>query len=144
VNELDQLARAGDALDGQADQAAAIDSGQAAPGAPGAPAAPAVDPNVAPIAFLLSTFRELASAILAVESLRVTLDAPKVDAIAGALAPVATKYGLNLATAFTGPEAQALTVAGPLLWVAAVQLSHELKAKKAKPVAAEPADQAAA
>lgn len=81
--------------------------------------------------------------MLQATSLASTLDDAKVQACADVLAPVADKYGLDLGAIFSGPEGPALMVAGPILWEAARQLSHELKAKRAKPVEPAPAgDQA--
>ena len=88
-------------------------------------------PPLAPVAF-----RTVAGALLDVESLAVTLSDDKVQCIAASLAPCADKYGIDLGGVFTGPEAQALVVAGPLLFEAARQLRLELKAKRAKPVQA--------
>jgi hypothetical protein len=107
-----------------------------APGGPGQPgAAPAPEsPNVAAIGFMLSAFRQLATMLLKVESLAMTLDDKNVEQCAKALAPVADKYGINLGTMFDGPEGLAIMVAGPILWTAATQLNSELKARKAKPV----------
>lgn len=128
-DELERLA-------GQADAVASTAPsrpGQAEPsGDPQAP--PPTSPNLGAIAFLLTTFRTLAGAILHVQSLSVTLDDSKVELCAQVLAPVADKYGLDFSTAFAGPEAAALMVAGPILWEAAQQLKLELAAKRAKPV----------
>ena len=130
--ELEQLADAADRVapgPGLAD----------APGAQPEPA-PAASPNLAAIGFLLTTFRTLAGAIADIHSLEATLDDQKIAMCAGTLAPVADKYGIDFSSAFAGPEAAAIMVAGPVLWEAARQLSLELKAKRAKPVEPAPDD----
>ncbi len=127
TTDLENLARAADA-----GEAPPPEPGQAPGAAPGGP--PPGDPNVQALGMCLELFREAATAMLEVKSLQVTLDTPKVEVIAGVVAPVLTKYGINLSTTFDGPEWQAAFVAGPLLWECASQLRMELAAKKAKPV----------
>lgn len=123
-----------EALARQADQAATpAPAGDDAPGAPGAPgAAPAVpEPgNFEAIAFMLAGFREVAGAMLGVQSLRRTLADDKVETCARVLVPVADKYGLNLGGYLGGPEAAAVMVAGPILWTAWRELAAELADKR--------------
>jgi len=71
--------------------------------------------------------------LLRVETPRSTLDEAAIQQCAAVLAPVADKYGMNVSMQF-GPELAAAFVAGPILWNAYTQLSHELNARKAKPV----------
>jgi hypothetical protein len=103
----------------------------AAPG-PGPDQAPAESPNNGLIALALTAFREASCLMLQIESPRVTLADAQIAQCAAVLAPVADKYGINLGLQF-GPEAAAAMVAGPILWNAYSQASHELKARKAKP-----------
>ena len=121
---LDALALAGDQL--------GADPGAAGP--PPEPGPPPESPNVAAFTMALTAFRELSCRLLEVDSPRRTLNDENVANVAGVLAPLADKYGWNLNLQEWGPEVAAALVAGPVLWVAAVQLNHELKAKKAKPV----------
>jgi len=136
---LENLAKQGDELVAPpADPAA-----PGAPGEPGAVAAPQISPNHGALVFLLSGFRELACLVLKVESPRRTLDEKNVEACAGALAPVADKYGLNLATFLDGPEGMAIVVAGPILWGTYREMDAELRARRAKKVEGEEAPAAA-
>jgi hypothetical protein len=138
---LEQLASAADRQDvsiAASSSSSSADDGASPPGAD----MPASSPNLAAIAFLLTTFRTLAGVMLKVQTLELTLNDSNVQACASVLAPVADKYGIDLAGAFSGPEAAALMVAGPILWEAARQLNLELKARRAKPVDAAPADDA--
>jgi hypothetical protein len=138
-DELEQLALQADAL-GDAP----------APGAtgPGPEQAPAESPNIGLIALALTAFREASCLMLQIESPRVTLADAQISSCAAVLAPVADKYGIDLSMQF-GPEAAAAMVAGPILWNAYSQASHELKARKAKPakgveeITPDQADQAA-
>lgn len=134
---LEQLAKQADADDRVAPGPGQDGAAAAAPGATSP--APESSPNIGAIAFLLTMFRVIGGKVLKAESLATTLNDANVQACADVLAPVADKYGINLATAFNGPEVAAIMVAGPILWEAAYQLNLELKAKRAKPVAnAEP------
>lgn len=127
----------GGALAQLADEADASDSatpGDARPGGAPPGVGTTVSPNVGAIVLLLSTFRTIAGAMLAVQSLDSTLNDANVARCAEVLAPVADKYGIDLGAAWAGPEAAAILVAGPILWTAAQQLNLELKAKRARPV----------
>ena len=125
-------------LAGQADTLAAPTAtespadGQQLP-ADGAPAAAPASRNFEALCFILAGFRELACAMLKVDSPRRTLDDSSVEACAKVLAPVADKYGVNLGTYMGGPEAAAVMVAGPILWRAWRALDEELAARKRKP-----------
>ncbi len=128
-------------LDDLASEAAALDGPPAgAPGQAGevAPAAPLPPGNFEALAFMLSAFREVAGLVLKVESLKRTLDDDAVEKVARALAPVAEKYGWNLGSMMGGPEALAIMTAGPVLWTVYRELDAELRARRAKPVPAEP------
>jgi hypothetical protein len=134
--QLEQLARQAETVDEASNEPQA--DGQA--DASGhAPEAEAPQPgNFEAIGFLLEAFREVASMVLKVKSLRVTLGDAEVKQCAHVLAPVADKYGINLGGFMGGPEAIALMTAGPILWRAYSQLDMELKARRAKPVNEEP------
>lgn len=107
--------------------------GDAPPGAPGGPdAAPLESPNVGMIALALTALREASVMMLKVQSPRSTLNDQAIKQCAEVLAPVADKYGINLAMQL-GPEVAAAMVAGPILWTFYSQLDLELKARKAKP-----------
>lgn len=131
----------------QAEQLGA--DGQPAPGAPGAPPPeqPTVsDQNRGVIVMLLSAFRELACAMLKVQSPRVTLADQQVETIAGVLSPLAEKHSVNLAGMMGNYalEFAAVTVAGPLLWRAYSELDAELVARKGqKKVSPDTSDQVA-
>lgn len=134
-----------ESLDDLAAEAGGVGVGQVpattGPDAAGAVEAPQVDPNHGAVAFILAASREVLCAVLKVDSPRNTLADPIIDSIASALAPVATKYGLQLGSALDGPEARAVMVAGPLLWTAYRELARELDAKRKpapKPEAAAP------
>lgn len=126
--ELEALARQADGAENDAGEgdAAAVQGGAA-------PAAPAPG-NFEAIGFLVAAFREVASMLLRVESLKRTLADDKAETVARVLAPVADKYGLNLGGYLGGPEAVALMTAGPILWTAWKELDDELRARRAKPV----------
>ena len=124
-----------DELRADAAQIDAAATPQTVEGAAPEGAAPSTIPqpgNREAIAFMVVGFRELSCAMLSVESPRHTLDDAKAEAIGGALAPIADKYGLNLHSAIGGVEVQGLLVAGPILWGAYRALDAELKAKRAK------------
>lgn len=121
---LDAIASRADALDGPP-----VDDEQASLPAP--PAEPVVSPNVQAVGFILSVFVLLSTKMLKVESLQRTLSEQNIATIADVVAPVADKYGINLADMFNGPEGKALLIAGPLLWTAAVELKTELAARRA-------------
>lgn len=124
----------GDALESlalQADSLGAAPQPGDAP-APGGDVPPAESPNVGVIALALTAFREASILMLRVESPRVTLNDQAIAQCAQVLAPVADKYGINMAVQF-GPEVAAAMVAGPILWNCYSQLNLELKARKAKP-----------
>ncbi len=129
---LEALALQGDAI------AAPAAADPAAPGSPGepsgaiAPTGPEASPNWGAVCFLLTGFRELACLVLKVESPKVTLNDENVQRCAGALVPVADKYGLNLGSILDGPEAMALMVAGPILWGTYRAMDAELTARRAK------------
>lgn len=122
---LDALALAGDQL-GAGDQAEG--------GPQPAPGPPPVSPNVAALTMTFTAFRELSCKLLEVDSPRRTLDDHSIANVVGVLAPLADKYGWNLDLSEWGVEVGAALVAAPILWNACMQLNHELKAKKAKPV----------
>lgn len=110
------------------------------PGVDGAPppgqdpqGPPPPSPNIGVLVLALTTLREASCALLHVATPRQTLNDQAIETCAGVLAPVADKYGLNLA-AQLGPEVAAAFVAGPILWNAYRELDMELKARKAKPV----------
>lgn len=139
--ELEALATKAENADaGQAAAAEAEEAKQARP--PGAPEAPEPPDNMGAICFLLAGFREVASAILKVESLRRTLADDNIEKIGRALVPVADKHGIQLGSMMGGLEVMAVMVAGPILWTAWRELDAELKAKRARPVEAEEAQQA--
>jgi hypothetical protein len=123
-DELEALALQADAL------GAAPGPGDAP--APGADAPPLESPNLGAIVLAFTALREASCIILAVESPRQTLNEQAIAQCAAVLAPVADKYGINLAMQL-GPEVAAARVAGPILWTFYAQLNHELKARKAKP-----------
>lgn len=131
TDALDALANQADSLvpDPAPAQGAGVVSGESIP--------PAESPNFQGIAFIIAGFRELASAMLSVQSLQTTLADPKVEQCARVLAPVADKYGINLQSIMTGPEAMAAMVAGPILWTAYRELDAELRSRKAKKVETE-------
>lgn len=105
------------------------------PGAPpGADAPPLESPNLGVMVLALTALREASCMMLRVESPRHTLNEAAIAQCAQVLAPVADKYGINLAMQL-GPEVAAAMVAGPILWTFYSQLDHELKARKAKPAA---------
>lgn len=79
---------------------------------------------------MLAGFREVAGAMLGVQSLRRTLADDKVETCARVLVPVADKYGLQLGGYLGGPEAAAVMVAGPILWTAWRELAAELADKR--------------
>jgi len=133
------------ALAGLADQADADDQAAAAPGGAAGPAgdaqaAPPPSTNEPVLVGILTMFRELGARLVDSKSLFVTLADPQVAAVARVCAPVFDKYGIDLGAWFAGPELVALTTAGPILWVAWRELDHELRARRAKPVAAAPPD----
>lgn len=128
------------ALELLASQAEAIDvepanDGAAPLGSEPKDEAPLPPSNKDALGFLLAAFREIASRVLKVESLRRTLGDAEIEQCAAVLAPVATKYGINLAGVMGGPEVIAIVTAGPILWRCYTELDAELRAKRAKPVA---------
>lgn len=149
IREAEQGARGPadplDALAGEAEQLqAGIDQASGAPVGDGQQQpAPALT-NAQCIAMALEIVRETTCAFAKVSSLKRTLSAESVGAIAESVGPVFDKYGVNL-SAMTGDymvEIKAATVAGPLLLVAWKELREEMAAMRAKPV--EPAPEAAA
>jgi len=124
AEELDAIANRADVLDGPP-----VDD--AAQALPATTPEPVVSPNVQAVGFILSVFVLMSTKLLKVESLQRTLSDANIATIADAVAPVADKYGINLAGMFDGPEGKALLVAGPLLWTAAVELKAELAARRA-------------
>lgn len=108
---------------------------EGSPGDPGPEAPPAAD-NRSVLVVLLTGFRELSCALLEVTSPQRTLADPIVERIAGVVAPVCDKRGVNLAAAWGqyALEAGAVLTAGPLLWTAWRELDAELRARKAKPI----------
>jgi hypothetical protein len=121
------------------DQAANDDAGDEALGQVPEAEAPPAPGNVEAIGFLLSAFVEVASMVLKVKSLRVTLGEREIEQCARVLAPVADKHGLQLAGFMgNGVEVLALMTAGPILWGAWKQLDMELAARRAKPVSEQP------
>jgi hypothetical protein len=133
LRELDaQLANEGEAV-------------PVAEGGEGAPAAPPALPNRDAIRFGLETFRTLVCLLLKVESPKETLGDEQVRQIAEAVAPVADKYGVNLAGVFGAyaQEIAAIAVTAPILWGAWKALDAELRTKReARPKGADDTEQA--
>lgn len=124
-----------DVIAAEADEAAKPDAQPGAAGTAPGPETVQQSPNVAAVAFILSTFRTVAGLMLKVESLGRTLNDENVHLCAEAIAPVADKYGIDLRALMSGGvEVTAVMVAGPILWTAAQELQTELKARRAKPV----------
>lgn len=134
---LDAIAADADTLGADTQQPGGQAQGQ------GGPEAVQQSPNIGAIAFMLTTFREVACLFLKVESPRVTLSEANCQLCAEAIAPVADKYGLDLRQYLQGSvEATAVVVAGPILWAAARELQAELAARRAKPIDAEAVERA--
>jgi hypothetical protein len=132
--QLEQLARQAETVDDAANDGAEALGNEPKDEAPPAPG------NLEALQFLLAAFREVASMVLKVTSLRHSLADPQIEQCARVLAPVADKYGLQLGNVMGGPEAIALMTAGPILWRAYRELDNELKARRAKPITPEPED----
>jgi hypothetical protein len=134
--QLEQLARQAETVEEASNEPQA--DGQAQPSGQQPEAEAPAPGNFEAIGFLLAAFREVASMVLKVNSLRTTLAEREIEQCARVLAPVADKYSINLGGFMGGPEAIALMTAGPILWRAYQQLDMELKARRAKPVSEEP------
>jgi len=134
--QLEAIARQAEAVDDAANDG--TDGHDALGDEPKAEAPPPGPGNFEALGFLLAAFREVASMVLKVKSLRVTLGEAQIEQCARVLAPVADKYGVQLGGFMAGPEAIALMTAGPILWRAYSQLDMELKARRATPVEPQP------
>ena len=110
----------------------AADTG-AAPGDVGPVVSPTLVGNRNAIGFLFAAFREVASIVMRVDSLKRTLCDDNIGKIADALVPVVEKYQIDLCGLEAGPEVQAAIVAGPLIWTACRELTAELKARRLPP-----------